>query len=1197
MIICKTVEEFIDNIVNNDKTFFELTFENEEQYKELYEYCINKQNNSNCLLIIGHMHECGKYVEKDIKKAVEWYEKSLQLGNSNVMYFLACCYENEYFLEIKENEKIEELAEEIVAGIIDENFEEIRKKLEAFRKHFYEKAFELFLKSAELGNVAAMRKLIFYYEFGNIYIDDWNKNYKLAFYWCEKAAELGDAEAMFKLAKYYRYEQYAHEVDVEINIEIVFRLYKKSAELCNDEAMYELAACYEYGIGCDQDIVLAFEWYKRAAEAGNIDSMEKLANRYEHGIGCEQDIGLAFEWYSVFISRKYYDSVDGRFVVLRYSENLVRCYKKGKSIKGFEEKVFTTFKSIAESDYGVYIYYYALGLLYEYGIGCEKNTELAFKWYNKPVEFGFDITLFEVARCYEMGIGCNQNRDLANKCLNRAFKSMQPKVIVNIIKENHIELANEKMDNIIYYTRLAAEKGFPSQMRLLASYYEEGIYINKDLKLALYWYKQALENGNEFAREDVERIENLLEEEKQKQSKLVFGTRKDTFISWNHLDKDIKDDICTNLEKRNLLTVWESDGNGVGNIDENIKNAILSSRSYIVILTGNSIKSSWVEKEISLILSKIDNTIEYENVIRPIIINRITDKNTNQNLEFDVVKAINELEDKNPFKKLLNYCASFEDFETGFNYDQISSFLYQAIGNSLKIEYKTASLKKYERFSSALNTVVSSRNTKTGIIAATLEFESGYLNRYVYDENNNKVKANELLNYNTPSLIYGEGGTGKSLYLKNFIRNEFKNDKYIFYLECRNIVDPEKDFITNLKEHAFDTYFRKDESEQLTLISFEQLFNHHNKIIILIDALDEISLDKRTTLIEKLYIFYHKYKNVKLIFTTRSKQDSNLINTKFHLEIHTYQLKGLETIDIEKLYDNLSSKYQIKDTEIEQDTEEDINKKEEFDPVSYKESFFEKLKDISEDIKKNPLLISNLIFIYFATHKIPDTSFDIINESVLILINDLEEERNSTFDYMDYIANDNINKILGYLALQRSYNNTNPAEVIIKEYLAENYENIDHSKIADAIYKYLRRRAIIVNENISHEIFKNYFASSYIFLNIYDKKYNIAKKKYYAFKEQGLEFLDSLCQDDFQEEIETWNNIAIDLLYKLDFEIFYLDSKKEMNEKHLSYEVFNTTLIKTLTEEGYNKTTINIIKNILDKVSFHYNEFIKRYIK
>ena len=46
--------------------------------------------------------------------------------------------------------------------------------------------------------------------------------------------------------------------------------------------------------------------------------------------------------------------------------------------------------------------------------------------------------------------------------------------------------------------------------------------------------------------------------------------------------------------------------------------------------------------------------------------------------------------------------------------------------------------------------------------------------------------------------------------------------------------------------------------------SFEELFKTNNKIVVLIDALDEISLDKRTTLIEKLYIFYHKYKNVKL---------------------------------------------------------------------------------------------------------------------------------------------------------------------------------------------------------------------------------------------------------------------------------------------------------------------------------------------
>ena len=429
------------------------------------------------------------------------------------------------------------------------------------------------------------------------------------------------------------------------------------------------------------------------------------------------------------------------------------------------------------------------------------------------------------------------------------------------------------------------------------------------------------------------------------------------------------------------------------------------------------------------------------------------------------------------------------------------------------------------------------------------------------------------------------------------MRNEFKENRYMFYLECKNIDDTsiEENFITILKQKAFDNHFTTEEANFVSISSFEELFKCNNQIIVLIDALDEISLEKRRKLIEKLYIFYQKYKNVKLIFTTRNKNDSSLIHSEFHISINIYELRGLELVEIEKLYDNLSSKYQEKET-IKANEDDDVNTNEEFNPVSYKETFFDKLKEISEDIKKNPLLISNLIFIYFATHKIPDTSFDIINESVLILINDLEEERNSSFDYMDYIANDNINKILGYLALQRSYNNENSAESIIKEYLEENYENIDHSKIADAIYKYLRRRAIIVNENISHEIFKNYFASTYLFNLIYKITKNAIQKKYYKFTEEGLDNLDMLCEECFSIDHETWNNIAIDLLYKLDFEIYYLDPKKDMNEKHLSYKVFNDTLNKTITDYGFNKIILAIIESLIDKNSFHYNEFIKKYI-
>lgn len=50
------------------------------------------------------------------------------------------------------------------------------------------------------------------------------------------------------------------------------------------------------------------------------------------------------------------------------------------------------------------------------------------------------------------------------------------------------------------------------------------------------------------------------------------------------------------------------------------------------------------------------------------------------------------------------------------------------------------------------------------------------------------------------------------------------------------------------------------------------------------------------------------------------------------------------------------------------------------------------------------------------------------------------------------------------------------------------------------------------------------------------------------------------------------------------------------DEKHLSYKVFNETLIKTLKEKGYNEEIIEVVIKLLKSYSFHYNEFIQNYI-
>ena len=292
-------------------------------------------------------------------------------------------------------------------------------------------------------------------------------------------------------------------------------------------------------------------------------------------------------------------------------------------------------------------------------------------------------------------------------------------------------------------------------------------------------------------------------------------------------------------------------------------------------------------------------------------------------------------------------------------------------------------------------------------------------------------------------------------------------------------------------------------------------------------------------------------------FTSRNKLDSTLINSKLHTEVDIYELRGLSFNEIETLYDNLSSKYKGKqNTLTKSEDKREKGSEVEINQTISKESFLKQLETIDEDIKKNPLLISNLIFIYFATNKMPNSSFEIITEAITILLNDLEEERNVNFEYMSYIAHNNLYDLLGSFALQRVNGNMNSAESLIKDYLDFKYpENTNNQEIADAIYKYLRGRAVIVNENISHEIFKNYFVAMSIFNSVYKVAMKMPfMKKYYQFQDCGFEYLSDWCESFFCEDNQTWNNIAVDFLYKLDFEIYNLDTKKEMNEKHLSYE-------------------------------------------
>ncbi len=1149
----------------------------EQNYIEAIKYYkkADEAGNANASLALGNYYQQGLIVDKDMTQAAFYFEKAALKNEKMAMYNLAMCYE---FGDGRELDKT--------------------------------KSFAWFMKAANLGLIEAMSRVGWaYYEGKGI-----EKDYEKSFNWLKLAAEKGHPYSMWAIGHLYK-----RGLGVKKNYELAFYWLNKAYELKEMKAASDLGDCYLRGIGTIQDTLKAKEileesanennnvsmfilgymysnekflevnkelseyWFNKAAENGNTVAMHVLALYYKEGKFLDFNIELAIKWL-----KKASELNDSSAMY-----TLSTCYEKGIIIeKNIDLSLYWLNKS-AELNNKIALY--ELARLYFLGIEYSKDETKAFELYLKSANVGYDKAMYELANLYKQGKGVKKNIDEALKWYEKSAlldntKALEALAFYYEEKEDYSR-SHE-------YLKKASELSDYYCCYCLGKYYEKGLAVNIDLKEALRQYKLALNNGFEIARSDVERLTRYFEENEFKEAKLSFSFRKDTFISWNHLDKDIKDELCSNLEQRGLFTIWESDGNGLGNIDENIKNAILQAKSYLIILTGNSIRSKWVEKEVEVIFEKVRKETEYENVIRPIIIDRIT--NDNKVEYFDVVKEINSFNDYSIFKKLLALCSTFEDFEKGIDYEKITSLLKEAIGNTLKLEYKQAIKNKYQRFNSALNSVVASRNTKTGILAATLDYEEGYLNRDLYDSNNKPIKSSDLLLTSNPTLIYGSGGSGKSLYLRNFLRKEFKGNNYIFYLECKELINIENDynFLSLLKEKTFDSYFANDEASLLTQYSFEQIFKSNNQIIILIDALDELPLNKRKLLINKINDFYHKYHS-KLIFTSRNKIDASLINDSLALNIDIYELKGLDDKEIEILYDNLVNKYKNNfeetidiDIDIEKNIFNILDNKDEEDKIM----FLNSLSKIKDDIKKNPLLISNLIFIYFATHKIPDTSFDILNESVLILIKDLDEERSVNFKYINYIKDEKLTKLLGYIALQRTYLDSSSIKDLVKDYLLEEYENIDHSLIANEISEYLKNRSLIINENIAHEIFNNYFASSYLFNLIYKIKKNKLMKKYYTFNDEGQELLNSLCEENFVINNDTWNNIGVNLLSKLDFEIYYLDPKKEMDDRHLSYHVFVDTLNKTIREKGFNNELITIFIDLIKNNNLHYNEFIKNNI-
>ena len=141
-----------------------------------------------------------------------------------------------------------------------------------------------------------------------------------------------------------------------------------------------------------------------------------------------------------------------------------------------------------------------LGRIYESGqLNVKKDLSEAFYWYQSAAKEGDTIGKYNVGHCYMYGIGVEKNINLASLFFKEVAEKGDADAAINLI------LCYKSRGEFSQAHKLAmelAEDNNPDAMFLMGMFYEEGLgsIIRKNKYMAIDWYTKASEKGHTEAK-------------------------------------------------------------------------------------------------------------------------------------------------------------------------------------------------------------------------------------------------------------------------------------------------------------------------------------------------------------------------------------------------------------------------------------------------------------------------------------------------------------------------------------------------------------------------------------------------------------------------------------------------------------------------------------------------------------------------
>jgi TPR repeat protein len=278
-------------------------------------------------------------------------------------------------------------------------------------------------------------------------------------------------------------------------------------------AKFNLAQCYEYGLGLEKDMESAVMLYTAAAEQG-IEPAQRNAGLLYMQLGKFNDaakyLKMAADRGNIIAMREYGRLLlEGKGVTrdprqaIRYLDSatqtgdprahllLADCFSGNiLEIATDLEKMVENLWEAATKD--IPEAQSKLGYCYEEGIGVNKNTEMAVKWYTKAAQQNYPEAMVNLGHCHTQGKGVGLDPVQAFSWYQKAAALSSPVGLYNLGVCFALGKGVAKDDSQAFsWFQQAAALGEVNAQYYLGVFYESGRGIPSNWELAYQWYMKA----------------------------------------------------------------------------------------------------------------------------------------------------------------------------------------------------------------------------------------------------------------------------------------------------------------------------------------------------------------------------------------------------------------------------------------------------------------------------------------------------------------------------------------------------------------------------------------------------------------------------------------------------------------------------------------------------------------------------------